>query len=396
MLQSLKQKTLLGKLWVIIGLAAATAAIGVIFGSGLIKLIQGPTYFEPLDDNDIAALTGKYLEADIDTLIDYYAETVTSETGKRDQVTAREYIMPINTPDATIYIGVELPKSKISDAEAVVADTERLLDDEDGSYEWDGSYVSVRGTLQPMDEETEALFRDYFYDAGFDDSEIGLGDDCYVRPLVLTDGEIDGDGPEVYIFMGIIGLITLLCAIWTLVHSLTGGYQKQIRAYIAANSDPQGTEQALDRFYEDTMQEGAVRMSRSWLMYVHGGDSWVLAGDDVVWAYQYTLRRKMYGIVTVGKEITVRVFSASEKKNCHDIPVRNEDEAKKILEDLARTYPDAMIGYDKDIERRFQADPAAFHREVIAARRAPAAQAADVPAAPAGESSEPESKPLYT
>ena len=47
---------------------------------------------------------------------------------------------------------MEVPASKIDDAEAVVADTERLIDDEDGSYEWDGSYVSVRGTLQPMED----------------------------------------------------------------------------------------------------------------------------------------------------------------------------------------------------------------------------------------------------
>ena len=32
------------------------------------------------------------------------------------------------------------------------------------------------------------------------------------------------------------------------------------------------------------MQDGKVRMSRSWLMYDKGGNSWVLAGDDVVWA----------------------------------------------------------------------------------------------------------------
>lgn len=379
MLQALNKQTLIGKLWVIIGLLIATAAIEVLFGPAALMLVQGPTYFEPLDDNDIAALQGRYLEADIDTLVDYYAETVTSESGKRGETTSREYIMPINTPDATIYIGVELPKSKIADAEAVEADTERMLDDEDGSYEWDGSYVSVRGTLQPMDAETEELFRDYFRDAGIDDSEIGLGDDCYFRPLVLTDGKINGDKADVLIFMSVIGLLTLVCAVWTLVHALTGGYQKQLRQYIAASSDPQGTEQALDRFYEDTMQEGAVRMSRSWLLYVRGGESFVLAGDDVVWAYQHTLRRKMYGIVTVGKEVTVKVYSASEKKadRCHTIYLRNEDEARKVLEDLQRTYPNAMIGYDADLERLYNADPAAFHRDVIAARQAPAQPAAE-------------------
>lgn len=355
-------------------------------------MIAGPTHFTPLDDHDVLSLQGQYLEADIDTLIDYYAETVRSESGKRDEVSAREYIMPINTPDATVYIGVEVPKPKISDAEAVVADTERLIDDEDGSYEWDGSYVSVRGTLQPMDDETRQLWEDYFIDAGFSYDDIGLFDDCTALPLVLTDGEIDGQDTFVYGFMGVIGVLLVVLAIWLVVHSLTGGFQKQIRNYIKASDDPQATEQALDRFYEDTMQEGKVRMSRSWLMYDKGGNSWVLAGDDVVWAYQYTVRHKAYGILTVRKEVMVRVFGAKEKRACHDIYVRNEDEAQEILRQMQSTYPDAMIGYNAEIEKRYRANPVTFHQEVAAARRQPAAAPAAEPTEPAQE---PESKPLY-
>lgn len=392
MLQSLKQKTLVGKLWAIIVLAVAAIFIGVVFGPGIAKMIAGPTHFAPLDDHDVLSLQGQYLEADIDTLIDYYAETVVSESGRPDKVSAREYIMPVNTPDATVYIGVEVPKPKISDAEAVVADTERLIDDEDGSYEWDGSYVSVRGTLQPMDDETRQLWEDYFIDAGFSYDDIGLFDDCTALPLVLTDGEIDGQDMFVYGFMGVIGVLLVVLAIWFVVHSLTGGFQKQIRNYIKASDDPQATEQALDRFYEDTMQDGKVRMSRSWLMYDKGGNSWVLAGDDVVWAYQYTVRHKAYGILTVRKELMVRVFGAKEKRACHDIYVRNEDEAQEILQQMARTYPDALIGYDQDIERKYHANPAAFHQAVITARHAPAAPAAE----PTEPAQEPESKPLYT
>ena len=140
------------------------------------------------------------------------------------------------------------------------------------------------------------------------------------------------------------------------------------------------------------MQDGKVRMSRSWLMYVHGRDSWVLAGDDVVWAYQYTVRHKMYGILTVGKEMMVRVYGATEKHACHDIPVKNEDEAQEILRQMQSTYPDAMIGYDAEIEKHYHANPVAFHQEVAAARRQPAAAPAAEPTEPAQE---PESKPLY-
>ena len=292
MLESLKKKTLLGNLWCIIVLGIVTAALGVVFGSGIVKMLAGPAYFDPLDDHeDILSLQGQYITMDVDTLIDYYAETVRSESGKRDEVSAREYIMPINTPDATIYIGLEVPASKIDDAEAVVDDTARMLDDEDGNYEWDGSYVTVRGTLKRMDDETKQLWEDYFIDAGFSYDDIGLEDGCTFLPLVLTDDEIDGSDTFVLGFMGIVILLVLALLIWFVVRSLTGGFQKQIRNYIKASDDPQATEQALDRFYEDTMQDGKVRMSRSWLMYDKGGNSWVLAGDDVVWAYQYTVRK---------------------------------------------------------------------------------------------------------
>ena len=393
MLESLKKKTLLGNLWCIIVLGIITAALGVVFGPGIVKMLAGPAYFEPLDDHeDILSLQGQYITMDVDTLIDHYAETVRSESGKRDEVSAREYIMPINTPDATIYIGLEVPASKIDDAEAVVDDTARMLDDEDGSYEWDGSYVTVRGTLKRMDDETKQLWEDYFIDAGFSYDDIGLEDGCTFLPLVLTDDEIDGSDTFVLGFMGIVMLLVLALLIWFVVRSLTGGFQKQIRRYIAATADPEGTEQALDRFYEDTMQDGKVRMSRSWLMYVHGRDSWVLAGDDVVWAYQYTVRHKAYGILTVGKEMMVRVYGATEKNACHDISVKNEDEAQEILRQMQSTYPDAMIGYDAEIEKHYRANPVTFHQEVAAARRQPAAASAAEPTEPAQE---PESKPLY-
>ena len=210
MLESLKKKTLLGNLWCIIVLGIVTATLGVLFGSGIVKMLAGPAYFEPLDDHeDILSLQGQYITMDVDTLIDYYAETVRSESGKRDEVSAREYIMPINTPGATIYIGLEVPASKIDDAEAIVDDTARMLDDEDGSYEWDGSYMTVRGTLKRMDDETKQLWENYFIDAGFSYDDIGLEDGCTFLPLVLTDDEIDGSDTFVLGFMGIVMLLVL-------------------------------------------------------------------------------------------------------------------------------------------------------------------------------------------
>lgn len=52
MLESLKKKTLLGNLWCIIVLGIVTATLGVLFGSGIVKMLAGPAYFEPLDDHE--------------------------------------------------------------------------------------------------------------------------------------------------------------------------------------------------------------------------------------------------------------------------------------------------------------------------------------------------------
>ena len=99
----------------IIVLGIVTATLGVLFGSGIVKMLAGPAYFEPLDDHeDILSLQGQYITMDVDTLIDYYAETVRSESGKRDEVSAREYIMPINTPGANhLHRSGSAPSSKI-------------------------------------------------------------------------------------------------------------------------------------------------------------------------------------------------------------------------------------------------------------------------------------------
>lgn len=370
MLQALKKKSLKSVLFTIIILVAILVAGIVTLGHSYLLWIQGPTYFESLDDNDISNLEGSYLSADVDTLIDYYAETVKSESGKPDKTTSREYLMPINTEDMTVYIGLEVPSGSITMADAVVEDTMDMLSDEDGSYQWSGAYVSVSGTVRRMDEETEQLYRNYIYQLGADDDQIGMEDGCQFLPLVLVDGGIGKTSSQGLIVAAIVGAVILVILIRILVLALGGGYQKQIRNYIAATPNPAATEQQLDRFFEATEKDGNVRMNPDWLLYVKGVDSWVLAGNDVVWAYQYTLTRKQYGIITVGKEHAVKVFSASEneKNHCHSISVKNEDAAQQLLAKLQNMYPDAVIGYSEEIERQYNADPAGFHQAVSDAR----------------------------
>lgn len=363
MLQSLKSRI---PILLILGVAAI--ALIVVVAPFLLGLITGPKAFDPYEVDDVTNLKGMYVEADLDTLVDYYAETVESQEYHKDKTVAREYILPIYTEDEVYYVGVEVKVDKIDDAEAVLDDTIRMLDDEDGSYEWDGSLLSVRGTFCEMDSETKGLYQDYL-----DYLELDAEDEACFLPLVLKDKNIGGLYASAMVPRGIALVVVLICFVYILVRALTGGYQKQIKAYISKSMDPEGTEHALDLFYEDTpVEDKHLRMDRSWLLYDDNTQPFLLAGRDIAWAYQNLTRQKMYGIITVSKSYSVHICSVSEDRRDreHVIPVRNEAAAQELLGKLNRLYPDAAYGYTPEIAREYNEDPAAFQRKVQAARRA--------------------------
>ena len=370
MLQSLKRKARQRILPLLVLLGAALLISLYWLAPAVLQLVRGPLYFDPMEPQDLSSLQGQYLEADILTLLDYYAQTTDSKTRS---LHSREYLMPVVTADGDyLYIGVEVPRSKVADAEAVVSDTQRLLYDDD--YEWDGSYVTVRGTLRPMDDETAELYAAYLTSG--DDiaaDEIGLESGTF-RTLVLVDGTI-GSFDD-------LGTLALFCLIWVLfliawivlLRNVTGGYQEQLTRYLAALPDPETAEQQLDLLYEDPEAAPQLHISRNWLLYTAPLSPWALAADDVVWAYTHTIRHKQ-GLLTVSKSYSVEVCSATEppKRRCHSILAKSEEEAQSILELLHRTYPNAVTGWSAEYEKAYKADPAAFHRQAAAAAQQTAA-----------------------
>lgn len=104
MLKALKRKTMVSSMLTALVLAVILVVGGIKFLPDVINLAKGPVYFDPLEKNDISHLKGSYLEADVDTLMDYYAETVRSESGKPRTIASREYLMPINQTMAEPFI----------------------------------------------------------------------------------------------------------------------------------------------------------------------------------------------------------------------------------------------------------------------------------------------------
>lgn len=86
MLQSLKSR-----IPILLILGVAPIALIVVVAPFVLGLITGPKAFDPYEVDDVTTLKGKYVEADLDTLVDYYAETVESQEYHQDKTIARDY-----------------------------------------------------------------------------------------------------------------------------------------------------------------------------------------------------------------------------------------------------------------------------------------------------------------
>lgn len=366
MLRSLKRRSMRIIVPILVVLGAVLAAALYWLAPAVLGLVTGGTYIDPMEPQDISALKGQYLEVDVLNLLDYYAQTI---DGDSRTPRSREYLMPVATTDGDyVYIGVEVPRDKITAADAVMKDTQRMLDDTDGSYQWDGSYVTVRGTLRAMDDETAGLYREYLLSAD-SVSIFDIGEDSGTfRTLVLVDGAVGAFSSASN--AGILALFWVLGAVaWgvMLFNVVSGRYQDQCKRYLAAQPDPDAAEQQLDLLFEDPEAARDLRLNRHWLLCSTALSPWILAGDDVVWAYQHVIKHKK-GLLTVSKSYMVRVHSASEdpKHRVHDITVNSEAEAQNVLELLHRTYPGAVIGWSEENEKAYKANPAAFRQQAMA------------------------------
>lgn len=384
MLQQLKKKIMPSKLIPALVLLVGVLALTVYLLPSIRLLLQGP---QPLYDLSVSELEGAYVEADVDMLIDWYAETVQSKSGSPDKTTHREYLMPVLDG----IIGLEVPAVKMSDAEAVMEATNEWMGNE--FYEWDGSLVSVVGTVQRMDEETEGYYYEILEAYGMTDE-----DRDYCPPLVLRYGSVGRLDPGMHNVLLIVDGVLLLLALVFLIQALTGSSLKQVRAYCAALPDPEGAMAQLDGFYEDTPEQNGLRMDRHWLLYHRGGDLWLLAADDVAWVYLTTTTHRTNGIPT-GKTHAVTVCSVSERKNKrrHSIVVKSEADGHALIEEMIRCIPNAVYGYNAAWLKPYETDPAAFRRDQLAQRRAAAAAAAAAAAqnAPAASPEEEPAKPVY-
>lgn len=377
MLEQLKRKTMPGKLaaavvWLVLGVLLAA-----YLWPSLHLMIQGPRDLYSLT---VDQLEGAYVSADIQVIYDWYAETVQQHGSDPNTTTlSREYLVP--TADGHI-LGVQVPASMIPTAESVMEDTYVWLTDPD--YVWNGEVLPVCGTVEVMDDETQDLYYSLLADYGVTGSE----ELASFQPLLLIHGQVGALNQGLLWMLSAADIAILVAGVVLFVFALTGHYQKPIVRYCAAQPDPESLRETLDRFYEETPPENRLRCSRDWILYEDGARSWLLNTRDIAWVYGATVTHRTNGIRT-GQTHSVRVCSLSEPKRHrrHEIRVRNPEQSRAVIEQIARWVPQAVYGYEPAWDHLYEKDPRAFFEQAQQARRAP--DPAPAPAGPAPASPPP-------
>lgn len=361
LLNRLRRRAFLAGLPGVLPALLPALVLGMILTPCLWQLVRGP---QDLYDLPPSELKGAYVAANIDTIWDWYADTVAAGADGRDTVTARCYLVPLG--DGKTFMGIMVPAGQIAAGDQVLEQTRRWRSDPD-AYMWDGSWLPVRGSILPMNARTREVYY-HFLQQNYGLTEEDLE---HFLPLVLVQGQVNGLSTRVLVLMGgaellLLGVTCLLLArVWRRAVNL------QIIRYCRTRPFPEKAWEDLDALRELTGSTSGLSAEDGWVVCLDGVRSWALEREDVAWVYLSTRCRLRHG-----SRCRVLVYSRSEPpaRCCHQIPAESEEDARNIIDSLRPSLPGTVFGYSPDREQAWRRDPVHFGRE-----KQPAGAAPDIP-----------------
>lgn len=345
LLKHLRRQVVAARLPGILPALAVALALTAAVAPALWQLLRGPRDLYALAP---AELNGSYAAAHIDTIWDWYADTVATDRNGREIVTSREYLVPL--ADGKTFIGVEVPARLIDAGDQVMEETNRWRADPE-NYFWNGSSLTVRGSIRPMDEETAALYYSFLQEYyGLSDQEL----DNFL-PLVLVQGRVNGMDGATLLLLGLAAIAFLVLTGALISRTAAQARLEGITGYCAAGPYPEDALEEASRTWQTVPPLYRLRADRNWLVYEDGVRSWVLRTGDVAWVYIARAARGRRGW-------QVQVYSRSEpaRRQRHTLPVPSERAARQVVDLLHPLLPEAVFGYSPARQRAYRADPARF------------------------------------
>ena len=346
MLKELKMLSLKKNLVLIIVFIAIGCVFIAMQITGFRTLIGGKKNLDELSADQIH--DAMYVEGTVWGIYDQYAETKDYEGG-RLTILSKEYIIPAGEYGYE-YMGILVPPEYFDRCDTLIDETWEYLDGETDEID---EIFQVKGTILAMDSETLGFFHDAL---GYD--EWSLEDRELVLPYYLAVDQFGDSGIEDVAICGVICLVMWGLALWFLISALSGSCQKSLKKYCQES----GAITRVEQFYQNTTPIHGLRVSRDYILGMAGGKSHFLLSDNLIWAYTYVEKRTQYHFITVSKTVSVTFFDRNGAQYYHG--VKNEDQAKEILEYIQRVLPWAIVGYSDELAYLYKSDRQGMIRTV--------------------------------
>ena len=328
--------------------------IGGVFGAQKLPKILSPVSYEDVCD-DIEAAEGEYVEMNIQFLYGWYCQTAPSLDSDLKDVKSREYIVDANDAE---YIGVNLPKKYLTEAEQLLSECEDYFSTGDAS----GIQTSFKvcGTIERMDADSESYYKQY---VGYNDDDSDAEYQAMFQPYILNVSSMGGDTTREIWSGAIAVLVGILWAVILLIRRVCGSGQKQMKAVMQAEGDLEITAQNVASFVHMTEPVHGVRANERWIFYEAGGKQVLLAARDVVWMYNSVTRRRYNGI-PAGKTFQI-IFRTAQGKQ-YSMVVKKEKQMSEILAYVGQRVPGIVIGYQDSFEKLYKQNPTMFAQTILA------------------------------
>lgn len=303
---------------------------------GIVEYLQGPI---PVETTPYEELEGKYVIKMIYYPLEVYEEDYTlNEDTNEKRTTDYGYVVYDGKQDA--FFGIIMDKDQEQKVLTTMEEAWAYLNyetDEDVAHPF-----TVSGTMKKMESDSlsyfnqtmQAMFSDYEY---------------VTEAYYIESGTVAGEGITFVIIMTVVGAIFILCALWHILMIFTGSYKKGINKYLATHSFV-----AKERLTAEFEVAQKVN-KRMWIgpehtFAVDKHRTLILDNMDIIWAYYYS-RSGRYHVSQI------RLFDRYKKQSVVNL---SRKEAMLALQFYSERMPHIVVGYDRELEKKFKNQMEAF------------------------------------
>lgn len=294
----------------------------------------------------------RYVEADIDTIIGYYAGWRSSRKVEKGDMTEKAYIIPVGEAS---YIGLLAGKGKIEELDKIMKDTEDYLK---GKRKEPPESIHLKGTILPLEGSSLRYYQEYCeaYYAGIENSEEEKRE---FKPYYLAVGYIGRGEWGMTAYIWCFCLSPLLLGVWQVVRNARGGNQKMIKAYCKKAPDYDRALKEVEQFYRKTARvqlldshvSGEFRISREFFMGPYRRKTLFLKSREILWAY-YTDENHYSKGVKLYTLYVVKLMLRNGRR--YRLAFSYAEDAMQILDRIRQTMPFVFIGKSKEMKKAYK------------------------------------------